>query len=552
MIYLFLSFFIPFIIYLLTLAPTVTYGDNPELIATAASLGVAHPPGYPLFCLLGKLFSFIPFGTLPWRINFMAAVLGALTILILFLICRELNFSPLISVTVSWVLAFSRVFWLYSIQAEVFSLNNFLLALIIYFALKKNWRGVLLFLGLGLANQQNIILVVPALFYFNWRKILSFKKIFSSIFYLLPGLLLYFYLPIVSLTNPAFNCGDPSSLKNFWNVISRRAYLQGDTFSLPMNIFKSSSKWWQHLSWYFNHLNIDFTLGIFILILVGFWYSWKINRKIFYFLFCGWLFMGPLMLFTNIFPLNDFRWIIQERLILGASLFFVLWLGFGLKFLDRGLSGKLKFIFIFLPLLLITENLGQVNLSSFYYGKDLARNILKSLPAKSILFTRHDNPFFQILYFQNIEKLRPDVKTLYRNPMEWQIGLYQKNNPEKLDFSETLKNRRTFSLPYQVPSYEAFFVRTVLNNFQKFPVFMTDPADIFAKNQIPWGILVKIVDNRGLTAIKNHLLEYDAWNSFVWSIYEHRGDYNFVKVRPETKNLILIYWVARDFKGALP
>jgi len=53
-----------FLIYLRTLAPSVVGGDTGELITVAYKMGVAHPPGYPLFTLLAKLFTFIPFGTI--------------------------------------------------------------------------------------------------------------------------------------------------------------------------------------------------------------------------------------------------------------------------------------------------------------------------------------------------------------------------------------------------------------------------------------------------------------------------------------------------------
>src|SRR5688572_33448599 len=60
--------------YVATLYRTVPGGDSGELTLVAATLGVAHPPGYPLFTLLGKLFSLIPLGTVAWRINLLSAV----------------------------------------------------------------------------------------------------------------------------------------------------------------------------------------------------------------------------------------------------------------------------------------------------------------------------------------------------------------------------------------------------------------------------------------------------------------------------------------------
>ena len=69
---------VSFVIYLLTLCPTVYLGDSGELSGAAFSLGVAHPSGYPLYALVGKVFCLIPFGSVGFRMNLMAALFGVL------------------------------------------------------------------------------------------------------------------------------------------------------------------------------------------------------------------------------------------------------------------------------------------------------------------------------------------------------------------------------------------------------------------------------------------------------------------------------------------
>src|SRR5690349_13982207 len=63
--------------YILTLFPTVSGGDSGELIAAVHTGSVAHPPGYPLYTLLAKLFTFIPYGSIAWRINLFSACCDA-------------------------------------------------------------------------------------------------------------------------------------------------------------------------------------------------------------------------------------------------------------------------------------------------------------------------------------------------------------------------------------------------------------------------------------------------------------------------------------------
>src|SRR5262249_1300227 len=61
----------------LTMAPTVTLVDSGELIVASAALGVAHPPGFPLYCILAHLASFLPLGSVARRVNFASALFAA-------------------------------------------------------------------------------------------------------------------------------------------------------------------------------------------------------------------------------------------------------------------------------------------------------------------------------------------------------------------------------------------------------------------------------------------------------------------------------------------
>ena len=67
-----------FWVYVKTLAPTVSFFDSGELISAAYTLGVAHPPGYPLYVLLGWLFSKLPIGNIAYRINRMSAFFASI------------------------------------------------------------------------------------------------------------------------------------------------------------------------------------------------------------------------------------------------------------------------------------------------------------------------------------------------------------------------------------------------------------------------------------------------------------------------------------------
>ena len=79
-----LAFLAPLVVYIITLAREITFVDSGELSAVAAGLGIAHPPGYPLFTLLGRLFTLLPFGTVAFRVGLLSAFTTALAALLLY------------------------------------------------------------------------------------------------------------------------------------------------------------------------------------------------------------------------------------------------------------------------------------------------------------------------------------------------------------------------------------------------------------------------------------------------------------------------------------
>src|SRR5262249_49127116 len=80
-------------LYAATLAPTVTLVDSGELIFAAKTLGVAHPPGFPLYVLLAHVFTWLPLGSAAARVNFASALFAALAAAMLTLVVAEMLLS---------------------------------------------------------------------------------------------------------------------------------------------------------------------------------------------------------------------------------------------------------------------------------------------------------------------------------------------------------------------------------------------------------------------------------------------------------------------------
>src|ERR1700735_3304651 len=85
---------ITFVVYVATLYPDMPGGDSGEIIGALATGGVIHPPGYPLYAILGRLFLHVPHGSIAWRVNLFSAVCDALATGTLFIAVSRWSGSP--------------------------------------------------------------------------------------------------------------------------------------------------------------------------------------------------------------------------------------------------------------------------------------------------------------------------------------------------------------------------------------------------------------------------------------------------------------------------
>tara|TARA_S200000501_G_scaffold127956_1_gene120900 strand:+ start:851 stop:4216 length:3366 start_codon:yes stop_codon:yes gene_type:complete len=182
-----LSFFIPFVVYILTMAPTVSFWDCGEFIATSYILGVPHPPGAPFYLLLGNIFSSLPlFDDIGARINFISPIASALSVMFLYLIIVYLieeyrgkakdNLDSMINYgsafTASLTFAFTDSHWFNAVEAEVYSVSTFFTSIVVWMILKwsknhtKNWNLrylliIIYMLGLAIGVHLLNLLTLP-------------------------------------------------------------------------------------------------------------------------------------------------------------------------------------------------------------------------------------------------------------------------------------------------------------------------------------------------------------------------------------------------------
>ncbi|MGL4677158.1 MAG: glycosyltransferase family 117 protein [Brevinema sp.] len=121
-------------VYFKTLNPSVTAGDSGELITTVYNMGASHPPGFPLYGIIGKLFTFLRFSDIGYKMNIFSGVSAAITVLFTYLsMVKLLGFNKNVqsfdirvhfpALAASLLFAFSKAHWSQAVMAEVYALN---------------------------------------------------------------------------------------------------------------------------------------------------------------------------------------------------------------------------------------------------------------------------------------------------------------------------------------------------------------------------------------------------------------------------------------------
>ena len=222
-----------FVVYGFTAAPGVTLGDSPDFIMGVLTLGIVHPPGYPLYTVLGHLFSLLPFGEPAFRVNLFSALWGSLCLGVMFLIIRILSIDRIHAVFATLFLGFTTVFWSKTAVAEVYSFNAFLIACIVFWILtynrdKKRSQLYLIFLTTGLALSNHyplVILTGIGLVFLLDRRDLQARHVFTGLAFLGLGLTPYLYL-FIQASNPdlLYNFGKLSDSAMVFGHILRHYY----------------------------------------------------------------------------------------------------------------------------------------------------------------------------------------------------------------------------------------------------------------------------------------------------------------------------------------
>lgn len=484
-----LASIVVFVFYVLTLAPGVIASDSGELATVQYTLGIAHPTGYPLFTILGFIFSHLPIPIRPIiKLNLLSALWSVFTVYVftitlkyffdnlkLFLSNHDqdlINYKfnlreeckILVSVFGGLMLGFSRTFWLQSLSVEVYSLHMFLFSLTIYFVLrayisermnyetisvKKNWLYAVIFLALGFTNHLTTLYIVPFFlyFYFNGKKI-DKDFVYQSIKYFLIALLiiiiLYSYLPLRALTQPVVNWGNPVTFEQLINHLSGRLYHQFLFPSFPEFVNKVSF----FLSGIFFSFDKSKLTGSEFSIVILFSFIGLLST-IFYMkrFFISFL----LLIFTCVFISSLYNIPDIDAYFL-AAYYAIAFLGsiglaylYSIKIRERIKNFLIPLLFVIGIFIQITFNYNRVDQSDNHVMDDYTLALLKNVEKNAIVVSARSSFYFPSLYYQLVEGVRKDVVIVEHllSQLNWYHVQLNKIHPGIISFKDSISQINT-------------------------------------------------------------------------------------------------------------
>ncbi|MBI9045473.1 MAG: DUF2723 domain-containing protein [Anaerolineaceae bacterium] len=483
-------FILTFSVYIKTLAPGVVGFDSAELITGIYTQGIVHPTGYPTYLILGRIFSFLPFGNSAFRINSMSAFFASLTVLLLYFILLHLLKNWKLAWLSAFLFAVSNYFWQMALVAEVYTLHTFFLSLNLFWVMRwregGNFRNLYAFaftMGLSLTNHVSSAVFMPGFAwlilsskYWKWPQWNTLLKL-GVLFFL--GLTPYIYLPIRAASHPLLNYAetyyevDLTTFKGVWWMISGEAY-QFYTFAyslkqIPGEIMKFLGFLWRNF----------FGVGIFFG-LAGLFHLWKKDRHMLAGLFL--VFLANAAFFIN-YAVFD-----KDTMFLPAYLIWAIFCAYGLLAIHDWLeewmqtAGLPRFVKTsFLIMLVLTNilalglNWKWLDMSEHTVAADFAQEVLLNASEDATVIASW-SPAVVLEYYQLVEGQRPDLNIINRSRYNV-ANYYAVDSTTALSRSEILK---------EIQKIELEVVNCELG---KRSVYMTEYDSLFAQyfDYIPEG-----------------------------------------------------------------
>ena len=475
-------------VYLRTLAHGVYGFDSAELATGAYTLGIVHPPGYPTYLLIAKLFTFLPFEDVAYRVNLLSAVLGAVTVWLLARLATRISGSRWAGWIGAGMLSFAYSYWSMSIVAEVYTLHTALIALCLL--LLDQWLekdeprylyGLALAFGLSLTNHISAILFVPL---FAWpilrniRRLSLLKVVPRCAVLFIVGLIPYLYLPIRYAADPPLNYVrtyyeiDLTAVEGLIWMITGRAY-GFFAFGYDLSAYLGELLNLGDALWH-NFTGLGVLLG-----LIGIGSLILRRNKMVVPILMG--FAVNIAFFAG-YAVGD-----KNNMLLGAWLLWAIFVAEGARALIDSL-GRVSIRNVTMPravskvgvgimigsvFIMVAANARWLDMSRSFGAELYARQILSTVPEDSLIMGPWSSSVV-LEYFQQVEGLRPDVEIFNRS--RYEVAEYYKHwsrgTPHEIavEFVETAESQYVQQAIQDRTVYDLEFEPRLATRFEYQPV----------------------------------------------------------------------------------
>jgi hypothetical protein len=517
---------VSFLISLLFQAQGIPAGDSGDLVTAAATFGVPHPPGYPLYTFLGWLLHFIPISTPAWRVGLLSSLPHAIVAVFVYRLVLLLTRDMRVAILAPLFLVGNYVFFLYSVTPEVFALFDLFVVLLSYLCIRfvqtgnrTYVYGMSITLGLSLTHHHVIAFLIPAIAILLWqerKKITRAGISFLALFGLfLLGLTPYIYAFIAGHGASMVNWDTPTTMERFVQLVTRRDYgtfqagsLIGDLPIQRLIQIKAFAQYvWQDFTW----------LGV-VGMLVGFYTLWRTKRTYFYFFAVAVLCLGPGFFFYASFPLmNRFTLGTYERFLLPSYVLLSIVLGVGFSSLLHALKQKTKHMrtghfivgLVTVSCFVFPVVTGAVTLWKFWgYASDksaeyVGYDLMQDLPHGAILVVDRDTTLFTGQYVRYAKKYRPDIVLLHGRRLAFE------------DYQQTIA--RLFPTVVLPDAKTAQYIPSFLvANAKVHPVFSYHIYDVEEGwFWVPHGLVFQLLPQSMLPPVS----EMTAKNTAMWDVF---------------------------------